>query len=187
MVKGWLLKISAACAIGGSALGVAFASVNRGLAEPALAFPVASALQGFVLGLAQCSILQRFGICKGCWVLMTMTGSLIFSLIGLEEYAQFPNNLLGTAIFGMTAGLGLGTLQAFTGWGYFAPYLWIARNTLGWAIGVPIQFVALGFTQEGNILITALTLGLAGALTGLILACLTLPMLPKPSSHHKKD
>lgn len=164
-----------------------------------IAMVVAGAFEGFVVGIFQSFVLdnaiEKFS--KRAWVYASVLGAFIAWALGgapsvymsLQEQAKTvpPPEISDAAMYGMATmmGLALGFTLGVPQWIVLRRYLertwwWMPANSLAWAIGMPLVFVAAGNEPPSNpiiligwVLFVIATIGaLVGAVHGFFLVWL---------------
>jgi len=156
-----------ACTVGwglGNAIGWA--------APDSLGSPVVGLTTGAVLGVAQWFILRNFVNDERLWVLATIGGLTLGSIIfyvGFGDASKPLDWLLGGAYYGL--GLGLFRWYALRDFGY-PSYMWlvisIAALALGWLLAGFVAVEVSGFW--GNVLVGAVVGAVSGIFSGYALS-----------------
>jgi hypothetical protein len=159
-------------------LAAAFAALAIGL----------GAFEGAMVGWAQARVLRRRLPGLRGWVGATVLGAVIAwtlgmlpsTIVSLTSAATAPPPVMSDwAQLALAVPLGLvaGVILAIPQWRVLRRYvkragLWLLANTLAWAVGMPLVFVAAGVRPEGSPLTVALlvlgSLATAGAAVGAI-------------------
>lgn len=165
--------------------------VDQVLPDPALVLEKAGTLglkalagvpEGLILGWAQVGLLRRRapGLRRapfiGCTILVAVLGwaggsavpiFLADSVVGSAPAAEpgIAAMLVGTAAAGLVSGLLFGVTQALALRGVFDRVVWwVLGNAAGWAVGLPITYLAASQGDASAPLCNALIYGLPGGL-----------------------
>ncbi|NIM94513.1 MAG: hypothetical protein GTO18_12500 [Anaerolineales bacterium] len=204
---GELLGLGATLAIGATLFsGVAEAQGIGPTLLTAVLMTATGALEGFIVGLAQWSVL-RFtvaGITRRMWVVATIVGAVLAWLLGsipmtiaglsiesttsgTEEPPQALVLILA-AVLGLAAGLILSVAQWRVLRGNVTrAWRWLPANALAWAAGLPLIFAGINQAQEVDqvfyaILIMGSTLVVAGGVVGAIHGVALIAFIPRQSA-----
>ena len=216
LYRSWIVANSLAELAG---LGLTFAVgflILRSLGDPSspggwvlllAAMTASGVVEGAIVGLAQWKVLRRkLEIARRAWVGATIAGALLAWLLGslpstlmqagaeanpstIVEPSQWLV-LLMASILGLVAGAVLASAQALVlRRAVRKPGLWLPANSLAWAVGMPMIFVAIDLAgRTGTPIFGAALLGAglagAGATVGAIhgLELIRLEPLPSPET-----
>lgn len=152
--------------------------------------------EGAIVGVAQWLALRRRlpELSSRAWILATAAGAFAAWALGMlpstamslqaplqtGNAATPPPEFNDLIVYGLAALLGIvaGAILGFPQWLVFRRYfkkarLWVAANSLAWAVGMPIVFIGAGSVPDGAVgaqiaAIIAATIFCAGAAVGAI-------------------
>lgn len=152
--------------------------------------------EGVVVGVAQWLVLRHWlpELSRRVWVLATAAGAFAAWVLGMfpstamslqtplqtGNAAAPPPEFNDLIVYGLAALLGIvaGAILGFPQWLALRRYfkkarLWVAANSLAWAVGMPIVFIGAGSVPDGAVgaqiaAIIAATIFCAGAAVGAI-------------------
>jgi hypothetical protein len=136
---------------------------------------VSLALGLSIIATGQSYVIRRWMPGGGVWVFATTIGGMIGFLVGLQIAASDAlrtNEYLSTIIWWGSIGMGVGVAQAWhLGRLKLSRFIWIAVNTIGFALGGGLAQFSRSFLPNGYW--QPVILGLAsGAVVALTLVCL---------------
>ena len=164
---------------------------------------VLGAVEGWVVGHAQARALASTGVDGSAWVRATMVGAMLAWALGMVPSTVMALRggtgaggtgegpppglrLVLAAALGLVAGPVLAVVQAqVLRHSARKPARWLLANALGWAVGMPLVFVAVRNlavhgASPGPLAGSAATLLLAGALVGLVEGLFLVRLLRSP-------
>ncbi len=217
LYRAWVLANSLAEFAGlGLTFVAGFLSI-RWLGEPSTpagwvallgAMTVSGAVEGTIVGLAQWGVLRhRFEIGRRSWVGATIAGALLAWLLGslpstlMQAGADADSRaveepglglvLLFASAIGLVAGAVLASAQAVVLRNAVRRAgLWLPANSLAWAVGMPVIFLAIDLAGRAGmlplrVLWMAAGLAAAGAAVGAVHGLVLIRLEPVPASGEK--
>ena len=197
----WVLADAAGGAVGlgaASLIGAALAwtvetalGAFAGLAMMAI-LVFAGTFEGAVVGVAQALVLRRWlkGLSWKKWVLATAVGALVAWILGMlpttlmdfsAEATNTPAPEISDAMqyaFAILLGAVAGPILGFAQWILLRRHVhkagwWLAANSAGWALGMPLVFVVAGSAPPEGItvgfaLVVVLTIAVVSAVVGAV-------------------
>ena len=157
----------------------------------AVLFVALGAIEGFVVGIAQSSVLRRALPDLSGWMRATVIGAAVSWAIGMapstvmsalpQQPGAAPPEIAQSMRLLLAAGLGFvaGPLLAFFQWRQLrrsiarGAWWWLPANGMAWALGMPVIFYAAHLAaKQSNVLAVAGTVGVAllfaGAVVGAV-------------------
>lgn len=190
---GELLGLGATLALGATLFsGIADAQGAGPVVLTALLMTSTGALEGFIVGWAQWTVLRYAvpAIARRTWVISTIVGAVLAWMLGSIPMAiaglsgssapasavEPPQALV--LIFASALGLAAGLILSIAQWWVLRNHVtrawrWLPANAVAWAVGMPLIFAGIDLVERmGQPLYAVLALGSTIALTGAIVGAI---------------
>ena len=172
------------------------------------AMTASGAVEGTIVGLAQWSVLRhRLEVARRAWVGATIAGALLAWMLGslpstlMQAGADAGQSamaepslglvLLFASGIGLVAGAVLASAQALVlRRAAYRAWLWLPANSLAWAVGMPVIFLAIEVASRAgtlplSVLLLAAGLAAAGAAVGAVHGLVMVRLEPQPNQGGK--